>query len=520
MYIRNIVPLIFLLSSMLVCAKKLDLDIVKNRKLVRGMPQARQGVQAEAAGPAIVPPAMVHQDMNFEIYGQVITSFFLEKSTQAYALVIQPDGKLIAGGDTKNRDDETSFALARYNPDGTLDQNFGGGGVGPKPGTVTSPFRRGGSFLRALQLQQDGKIVAGGISRGHDGYYFLLARYNQDGSFDSTFGDHGYVITHFGIRGVANSALAGMQLQPDGKIVAVGNVEIKPGEANPLGARSYICVARYLENGDLDPSFGLQGKVVLRGLMLLPIERPATYTAHAVAIDHEGRLLIAGKVRYKNKSEFVLIRRRPDGGVDSSFGTLGVARTNFAGGNDYATALAVQPDGTILVAGQAEQDGKKHFAVARYLSNGTLDHSFNQNGKKIIPFEDMGSDDCVHAVLVQPDGKIVVAGAVSYNNYYTIGLARLNPDGSFDNSFGSLGKVDDTIIFDLIDGARALVRQSDGKLVVAGSAFYEQEWRYYFTLVRYTADGELDRPIEEEPDDETDDELEQDDAQEADVQAQ
>ncbi|MCC7067786.1 MAG: hypothetical protein IT523_04970 [Burkholderiales bacterium] len=153
------------------------------------------------------------------------------------------------------------------------------------------------------------------------------------------------------------------------------------------------------------------------------------------------------------------------GDMDTTFGSgSGMVRTAIGTGDDRATAIALQPDGKIVVAGYCSNGSNYDFCLARYHSNGTLDSSFDSDGKVTTP---IGlSDDQAYAIALQPDGKIVVAGYCSNGNN-DFCLARYHPNGALDSSFDSDGTVI-TSIGPSTDNAYAIALQPDGKIVVAG----------------------------------------------------
>src|SRR5690349_14306949 len=198
---------------------------------------------------------------------------------------------------------------------GDLDSSFG------SAGKVTTDLG-GVDVIRAIARQPDGKIVAGGISTVGTNADFALARYNADGSLDPSFGSGGTVRTDFG----GTDEIWGIALQADGKIVAVGRTT-----AN-------IALARYNPDGSFDAGFGSAGKVVTN---LSPAGNPPGQVidvARGVAIDSSGRIVIAGGAG----NDFGVVRYEPDGSLDPSFATGGVAETDFAGGIDLARALTIQ----------------------------------------------------------------------------------------------------------------------------------------------------------------------------------
>jgi uncharacterized delta-60 repeat protein len=229
--------------------------------------------------------------------------------------------------------------------------------------------------------------------------------------------------------------------------------------------------------GDLDPSFGVGGKVTTDFGFAISTDR-----ARAVVAQADGKLVAAGVAFSGTSDDFALVRYSSDGSLDAGFGTGGKVMTDFADGfsSDQADALARQADGKLVAAGSSFTPTGNDFAVARYLPNGTLDPSFGTGGKVTTDF---GSDDVGHALVMQPDGKLVVAGTAGGN----FALARYRPNGRLDPSFGPGGKV--TTDFGGTDEGLALALQADGRLVVAGIAGP----CCAFGLARYRANGMLDR---------------------------
>jgi uncharacterized delta-60 repeat protein len=295
-------------------------------------------------------------DTSFGTGGKVTTDF----GGAVLGVALQPDGKIVAAGFA------SGFALIRYNGDGTLDATFGTGGK------VTTPdFGHGFTAAQAVALQQDGKIVAAGTAgNGVGGIDFALVRYEHSGSLDPTFGTGGKVTTNFGGGSAADSVFA-LALQPDSKVVAAG-----VDSRNPSVAEQFA-LARYNANGTLDPTFGSGGRVLTS---FGPFG-----TARAVAVQRDGKIVAAGRggdVSPPTGIDFVVARYNRDGTPDPSFGIAGKVSTDYAGANDEAQAMAVQPDGNLLVAGTAVAGSSFHFAVARYLG-----------ASKALPPEPPG-DDC------------------------------------------------------------------------------------------------------------------------------
>jgi len=276
----------------------------------------------------------------------------------------------------------------------------------------------------------------------------------KDGDLDATFGNDGKVITDFGGNDSGNA----VALQKDGKIVVAGDSGLYP----PCD----FAVARYNTNGSLDFTFGIEGKVTtdLGG---------ATDIGNAVALQKDGKIVVAGQSDAEGDNDFAIARYNTDGSLDLTFGMGGKVTTDF-GGIDRGLAVTLQKDGKIVVAGFASND----FAVARYNMDGSLDLTFGTGGKVTTDF---GGNDSGNAVVLQKDGKIVVAGTSGGD----FAIARYNTDGSLDLTFGDNGTVT-TDFGGNFDRGRAVALQKDGKTVVAGGA------PSGFGIARYNTDGSLD----------------------------
>ena len=315
-------------------------------------------------------------DISFSGDGKETTDFG-GSDYGAYDVALQPDDKIVAVGHTSGGD----FALARYNADGTLDRSFSGDGKettdfgGPRYGTDHGAYD--------VALQPDAKIVAVGRTGGGD---FALARYNADGSLDTSFSGDGKETTDLGGWDYGRA----MAIQADGKIVVAGT--------SLVGADGDFALTRYNPNGTLDSSFSGDGK-----------ETPDFGVRHdgeAVALQADGKIVVAGSSQ-SDDGNFALTRHKTDGSLDTTFSGNGEQTTNF-GGRDFGHAVAIRPGGEILVAGESAID----FALAVYKPDGSLDSAFSADGKQTTDFgaSGFGSLDIANDVAIQPDGKIVAAG--------------------------------------------------------------------------------------------------------------
>ena len=405
-------------------------------------------------------------DTTFSDNGKQTTDFFGVRFDAAAAVALQGDGRIVAVGKA-HRGGGTDFGLARYNPDGSLDPGFSG------DGKQTTFFGGIGDHANGVAVQADGKIVAVGHAGGYSDAPgdFALARYNTDGSLDTSFSGDGRQTTDFGGTDEAQD----VALQDDGKIVVVGQGGPGPGVGGIAGAN--FAIARYDPDGSLDASFAGDGmEMTYVGDMGV---------ANAVVLQPDGKILAVGQGG--GVFGFALVRYNPDGSLDTSFSGDGI-QTTTGSGFEWATDVALQPSGKIVVAGVFAQTYADHdFALARYYPRGALDTSFSGDG---IQTTDLGGNDFANGMAIQDDAKILVVGEAASDWLQTtgdLGLARYNRDGSLDTSFSGDGK--QTTNFGGIDGANAVSLQGNGKMVVGGFA---GPTGFDFALARYNAGGSLD----------------------------
>src|SRR5581483_3966625 len=261
--------------------------------------------------------------------------------THVEDLAIQPDGKILLDGVVCSV--SCDWALARYNPDGTLDAGFGSGGV-----VETSV---GGAHTNAVRLQTDGKIVVAGEGDAP------LGRYNADGTLDSSFGSGGIAST----PALAGTFLTGVVIQPDGKIVGLGWRRTD---------RDRIVLVRYTPSGVLDPTFG-SGGIIEQD----PTGQGAVMSQHRVAVQPDGKMLITGCSSSScGRTGMLVLRYLPDGTLDSSFGTGGVVVSSAL---EIGTAIGLEPDGRIVTAGCTNGSNCGAIGVARLLGDAPVVYAFN-----------------------------------------------------------------------------------------------------------------------------------------------
>lgn len=366
----------------------------------------------------------------------------------ANAVVVQPDGKIVLGG--RGAEHQGDFALIRLDRDGNLDPTFGTGG------RVLTDFSGTSDNINGLVLQPDGKIVAVGssVKNGND---FAIARYNTDGSLDTSFGDGGKVVhTITADSDVAYAALVTV----DGYIV-VG------GEANRGAAATGVdfALARFASNGQLDRNFGDQG-------VTLSAFRPgnAGDSIYALAfqpLDGEARIVAAG-----GEGDMVVARYRWNGQLDTTFGTNGSVLNKLGSTIGAAYAVAITPTGSIALAGHSHND----VALLQLDDTGQVDPFFGNQGKVITPIT--SNWDAARAIAIDTGGKLVVGGWAydgnsSAGNFVTL---RYLTDGHLDPSFAGTGIVITPMAQGTkADESRAIAIQIDDRvpthrIVVAGFA--------------------------------------------------
>ena len=304
-------------------------------------------------------------------------------------MAIQADGKLVAAGTSGFK----TFALARYNIDGSSDSTFSG------DGKLTTDITSKEDFANVVAIQADGKVVAAGDSGvGGSNERFALTRYNSDGSLDSTFGGDGRVTTDF--TSYPDDALA-LAIQIDGKIVVAGGAGF--GAPNEKFA-----LARYNADGSLDTTFSGDGK------------RITDFTSHpdvafAMVLQADGKIVVGGGASLgRSNPTWALARYNLDGSLDTTLGGNGKVTTDFTRGDDDAYSLALQADGKIVAAGQSGGSNPK-FALARYNSDGSLDATFGADGKVTTDFTP--GYDSAYSVAIQADGMIVAAGTSGFEAF-------------------------------------------------------------------------------------------------------
>ncbi len=382
--------------------------------------------------------------------GKVSTAFGGDETD----MLIQSDGKIILiGGSSSN------FVMARYKNDGSLDETFGDAGL------VTTDVAGGADAAYAGALVAEDKIIVVGSARVGSSDDFAIVRYLANGTVDTTFGTQGKTTTDF--LGTRDRAFA-VAIQPDNSIVVAGDTIV--------AGNSDFAIARFDANGVIDNSFGgdgngkritsiervdiaknvviesggtilVTGTTTLGSSPLLGTTGLARYSSaglldsslgtsgtlsipnmqlgEGLALQPDGKILVAGYVAVAGDIVFGLMRLGTNGFPDLDFGSGGLATAGFTTQDDYARDVTLDAQGRILLSGQASNLSNPDFAVARFSSTGVLDGSFDGDGKFTVDF--FGSFDGAENVAVQADGKVVLGGFATNASAVRYGLARFNP---------------------------------------------------------------------------------------------
>ena len=308
---------------------------------------------------------------------------------EALGVALQSDGKILAVGYTFNGKDD-DMAVVRYNTNGALDTTFDG------DGKLTTAIGSSDEAFTSVAVQSDGKIVAGGYTFDGSTEDFAVVRYNPSGSLDTTLDGDGKAKTPIGS---SNEQVYALIIQSDSKIVVAGN--------SYSGGYDDFALARYNTNGSLDTTFSGDGKVTTAISANLD-------GAYAIRQQADGKLAVAGYAHLGNtggKFDFALARYNTNGSLDTTFSGDGMTTTPVGNDNEEASGLAIQSDGKLVVAGYSYYNSSNDFALARYNTDGSVDTSFGNSGK-ITTAVGAGAD-IAWGIAIQTDGKIVAAGQSS-----------------------------------------------------------------------------------------------------------
>jgi uncharacterized delta-60 repeat protein len=383
-------------------------------------------------------------DPTFSGDGRVIADISGGSFDSIGGISIFPSGRIIVAATSND-----NFAVIRYLSNGTLDSTFS------SDGKVLTDFG-GSEGTEDVAIQSNGRIVVTGTSCLTGGWPdgdcdVVVARYNPNGTLDTTFSGDGRLRTDLGGR--TNGTWSGLAVQSNGKLVVAGYMH--------NGTNFDFAVYRYDANGALDVTFSGDGRVNI-GFGSGPED-----LATDLVLQSNGKIVVGGVscdvvglLPWEN-CDFAVVRLNPNGSLDTTFSGDGRQVVNF-GGVDLPDGIALQSDGKVVLAGYKEGPTESYFAVARLTTDGTLDTTFRGIGRVVTSF---GAGSGAHGrdVRIQSDGKIIVIGHANGN----FAVARYNTDGTLDATFSGDGLMMVNFGFDDIGWVIAL-QSSDGKYVLAG----------------------------------------------------
>jgi uncharacterized delta-60 repeat protein len=402
----------------------------------------------------------------------------------ANEVLVQMDGKVIVAGTARIASQDYDLIVLRYNTDGSIDTSFGDPDPivpGLRRGFVITPFTPDIDRGNAAILQPDGKIVVGGFAQPN----MAVARYNSNGILDLTFGVGGKVTVNFGDY----SEVQSIAIQSDGKLVLAG----WQGQLPMFG------LARLNQDGSLDSSFGTGGKLIVNpsgNNNWVGYGPPWSVAIQRVpAVTGQERIIVGGWSKKSEASplEWTMLRLKPSGAKDTSFGTSGRVTTGFFGFGSQIRQIAIDSANRIVAAGTVRNGIESicgsyviDYGIARYTQDGVLDASFS-GGTQIVDV--YGGLDDLRALVIQADGKIIIGGTAfsSDNSIKDVAIVRINSDGTRDFSFGPFGNgVVTTDIYGFEDRLSGVaVQPDDGKVLLTGSMYVNGNGDGVIGLARY-----------------------------------
>ena len=471
-------------------------------------------------------------DNSFGQFNGLVTTEISGKGTndRAYAAAIQEDGDILAAGSS---DEENSFALVRYKPNGSLDTSFANRGIAL---TIVGDAGEDKSDVAfSISIQEDEKIIIGGRSYDDNLNNITLLRYKSDGRLDSTFNNNGIVITNLQNNSILGTILLDKQDGGNEKIIAAGS--------SFNGLDLDITLVRYKEDGKPDDSFGSGGIVIIPRAKSDQTAFAADYQTDPLTGKIK-KIITAGYYYDGSNIDFALASFTEDGVIDKKFGTNGIVNTSIGNTHSALNAISVQRgengEEKIIAGGYSGTVGNYEMTLVRYNSNGELDSTFGLNGdgivktstppnewirgliikndgkiiavshttliqysrdgiidtlfglKGIVNLPITATDETNHSAAIQNDGKIIIAGGFYNGSDFDYAVVRYDSSGNLDTDFGGRGDgIAVTPIGTSTDFANSMALQNDGKIVVAGDYRYSSQ-KIDIALIRYNSNGILD----------------------------
>ena len=399
-------------------------------------------------------------DPTFGNGGKATGYFTTNSNPRASNIILLQGGKFVQAGEIFSAATLNDFALVRYTQEGRVDSTFGTNGI-----VSTSFGSNTDDYLGAIVMQTDGKLIVTGTTYGQGNADFALARFNSNGSLDSSFGNNGKVIT---APGPDQDYAQSITLQPDGKIIVAGSSS-RMDSFSCSYDEFYVpitTIVRYQQDGKLDSSFGQNGRVFLQAGQGFDYARAVLFQS--------GKIIVAGSGFYNCGCGYYggvdcynaflrLVRLNDNGSIDNSFGQNGNVTDSVV--LLYPADVITQPDGKILITGTGNESG---FISERFNSNGSLDQSFGNAGKVITTIEQNGYAWST-AITLQGE-KIIIVGGYNSNSGggSDFAIARYKSNGSPDSSFNIFGTARIHFGETMSNDEASAVAVQDNKIIIGG----------------------------------------------------
>lgn len=335
--------------------------------------------------------------------GGIVSTKIGSKNSAGRALAVDRQGRLLVAGEMQVGD-RIQFAIARYTSAGQPDPEFGVGGL------VTTPISgAGNSIAYGVAITSDSHILVAGEAESTQKVQtaphndFALARYDDQGRLDKTFGSGGIVTTAIG---TGNDSARAIALDRKGRIVLVG--------LSVNGRDNAFAVARYDSRGRLDSKFGDDGTVVTR-------LGSGASDAFAVAVQPDTRIIAAGFTTTEENKDFALVRYSESGRPDESFGNGGIVISPVGAGDDVIFDVGLDGSGQVVVGGFVANGERNEFGLMRYARDGTVDRSFGVDGKATTA---LGDGDVIRGIVFDPEGGILAVGRAGGGKQVLVGVAK------------------------------------------------------------------------------------------------
>ncbi|MFM2048379.1 MAG: hypothetical protein RI955_927 [Bacteroidota bacterium] len=377
-------------------------------------------------------------DTTFNSTGKLVTTLTYQ-SAAFQSVAIQTDGKIVCvGGAAAGFNiSDYDFAIARYNTNGILDNSFATNGI------LKVDFNSDYDMATSLAIQPDGKIIIGGKTLTGTSYDFALIRLTTTGTFDSSFGTNGKATFDFNN---SSDEAKKILLQPDGKIIIAGF-------NSTSGA---FAALRCNSNGTLDNTFGTNGKLTTSFL--------GGSSVNGIALQADGKIILCGSDLVAGYSNLAVVRYTTLGVIDTSFaanGKIYISPTSLSSSLS-ANAIQLQPDGKIIIGGTLDVD----FILMRFKNNGKVDSTFGVNGSSK---KDIGGGDGLSDLQILANGNILAAGSSTIGSSSTFVVARFDINGNIDGTFGNAG-IASTSLSTQYDNLNDITITSAGKIIAVGNS--------------------------------------------------